>query len=252
VVVTDKCGLPATSAEFLIGVDGGDCNGNGMADGFDVALDESIDCNHNGRPDECEQAFVELASPALSPLGAGYFHFWTLTNPIEPLADVTLHLSAVGDLDEAGEYVLLALNGIPLEPRFVMDGSDCPRSPDMADLAIARGAWLDAVGDGDAMFMLSASTEVAPFQCRPTFLGIAVAYQGVAPLDVDADGEIDTCEPGHVTGDLNADNVVNGFDLALLLGSWGPCQEPLTCPADLNGNGVVNGIDLATLLGNWS
>jgi hypothetical protein len=57
-------------------------------------------------------------------------------------------------------------------------------------------------------------------------------------------------EPGPppVTGDLNADGVVNGDDLGMLLGAWG--QE--NSPADLNGDGTVDGIDLGELLANWT
>ncbi|MBL9121115.1 MAG: glycoside hydrolase [Phycisphaerae bacterium] len=46
--------------------------------------------------------------------------------------------------------------------------------------------------------------------------------------------------------DLNCDGVVNGADLAILLGAWG------TPSADLNGDGTVNGADLAILLGAWT
>ena len=49
--------------------------------------------------------------------------------------------------------------------------------------------------------------------------------------------------------DLTGDRVVNGADLAALLGAWGPCIG--SCPADLTGDGVVNGADLAALLGAW-
>ena len=49
--------------------------------------------------------------------------------------------------------------------------------------------------------------------------------------------------------DLTGDRVVNGADLAALLGAWGPCSG--SCPADLTGDGVVNGADLAALLGAW-
>ena len=52
-----------------------------------------------------------------------------------------------------------------------------------------------------------------------------------------------------VPGDLDGDGVVDGADLGLLLGSWGPCPG---CPADLNGDGVVDGADLGLLLGSWS
>jgi hypothetical protein len=53
------------------------------------------------------------------------------------------------------------------------------------------------------------------------------------------------------SADLNGDGDVDGFDLALLLGAWGPCKAGPACPADLDGNGVVNGIDLAMLLAAW-
>lgn len=62
------------------------------------------------------------------------------------------------------------------------------------------------------------------------------------------------CDPGASSScpaDQNEDGVVNGFDLAQLLGSWGPCLIPTGCEADLDDNGVVNGVDLALLLGAW-
>lgn len=48
--------------------------------------------------------------------------------------------------------------------------------------------------------------------------------------------------------DLTADGAVNAADLALLLGSWGPCQG---CAADLNPDDTINAADLALLLGAW-
>lgn len=51
------------------------------------------------------------------------------------------------------------------------------------------------------------------------------------------------------SSDLNNDGVVNGVDLAILLGLWGRGGE--TC-ADLNGDGIVDAADLAILLGHWS
>lgn len=47
--------------------------------------------------------------------------------------------------------------------------------------------------------------------------------------------------------DLNGDMLVDGLDLALLLGQWGGSGS-----ADLNADGTVDGIDLSTLLGAWS
>ena len=65
-------------------------------------------------------------------------------------------------------------------------------------------------------------------------------------LSADLSGNGTTKGP---TGDLNGDCVVDGTDLAIVLGSWGPCAG---CPADINGDGIVDGTDLAVVLGNWS
>lgn len=46
--------------------------------------------------------------------------------------------------------------------------------------------------------------------------------------------------------DLNGNGVIDGADLAILLGEWGWPGN-----ADLNGDGVVNGSDLAIVLGAW-
>ncbi len=58
--------------------------------------------------------------------------------------------------------------------------------------------------------------------------------------------------------DFDNDGAVGPFDLAVLLGSWGPCPEPCaagdpaeTCPADLSGDCTVGPLDLAQLLGAW-
>jgi hypothetical protein len=70
--------------------------------------------------------------------------------------------------------------------------------------------------------------------------------------------------------DLTRDGIINGLDLALLLGAWGACPSTLPgppvrsggvsltspasarfCPADLNADGIVSGFDLAILLGAW-
>ena len=48
--------------------------------------------------------------------------------------------------------------------------------------------------------------------------------------------------------DLDGDGAVGAPDLAILLGSWGPCEG---CPADFDGDGMVNAPDLAQLLGAW-
>lgn len=54
-------------------------------------------------------------------------------------------------------------------------------------------------------------------------------------------------------GDANGDGVVNGQDIAIVLGAWGPCAGGTSgCDGDLNDDGVVDGSDIAIVLGNWS
>jgi len=43
---------------------------------------------------------------------------------------------------------------------------------------------------------------------------------------------------------------VNGADLSIILGFWGPCSSS-DCMPDLDGDGVVGGADLTLILGNW-
>jgi hypothetical protein len=60
--------------------------------------------------------------------------------------------------------------------------------------------------------------------------------------------------PGLPPGnpDLNQDGAVNGDDLGLLLGAWGPCPTSGPCNADLDRNGSVDADDLGRLLAAWT
>jgi hypothetical protein len=55
--------------------------------------------------------------------------------------------------------------------------------------------------------------------------------------------------------DLDGNGIINGFDLAILLGQWTGAGAYAPCPphknADLNGDCKINGFDLAILLGLW-
>jgi hypothetical protein len=83
--------------------------------------------------------------------------------------------------------------------------------------------------------------------------GVAAVYHGGAPVGsytiVSGTGVNWDAPVSTTPGDLNGDGVVDGADLGLLLGAWGPC--PSGCLADLNGDGTVDGADLGLLLGNW-
>jgi hypothetical protein len=67
-------------------------------------------------------------------------------------------------------------------------------------------------------------------------------------VDTDNDGIPDGCDVPECPVDLNGDLVIDGGDLAIILGSWGSC---VACEADLDDDGVVGGSDLALVLGSW-
>jgi len=70
-----------------------------------------------------------------------------------------------------------------------------------------------------------------------------VAFGKSAPVALDA-AEIQF-NPNNAA-DLNGDGMVDGADLAILLGNWGG-----TGIGDLNHDGIVNGADVALLIGSW-
>jgi len=53
--------------------------------------------------------------------------------------------------------------------------------------------------------------------------------------------------PPAIPADINNDGVVNGVDLAILLGAWGSANAA----ADIDNDGIVAGSDLALLLAAW-
>ena len=78
------------------------------------------------------------------------------------------------------------------------------------------------------------------------FIRIRVASDAASVPEVDA---VVAVRAVRMLADMNNDQRVNGSDLGVLLGAWGPCDD---CPADLNHDGHVGGSDLGILLGNWS
>ena len=78
------------------------------------------------------------------------------------------------------------------------------------------------------------------------------ARNGAIDQDVligDFDVAVDTTCPGS-PADLNGDCRVDGGDVGVLLGAWGPCGGPF-CVGDIDGNGAVDGGDIGALLGSW-
>jgi hypothetical protein len=60
--------------------------------------------------------------------------------------------------------------------------------------------------------------------------------------------------PGCCPADINDDNQVNVNDLLAVVGNWGACVNPNSCPADVappGGDDAVNIADLLAVIANW-
>lgn len=85
----------------------------------------------------------------------------------------------------------------------------------------------------------------------PPALYVAGDFQtagGFASPGIARWGRCATC-----AGDIDGSGLVDGGDLAVILGQWGPseCAAPIPCPGDLDGSGAIDGSDLAIVLGAW-
>jgi hypothetical protein len=119
------------------------------------------------------------------------------------------------------------------------------------------GTWFPSAGyagdvgwTGNPEFDVSAAhiawVKITPFdEGRDTWVDETVPNLAWAGPD-EYPTPIDPMAP--IEGDLNGDELVNGNDLAILLGSWNTTNEV----ADIDGSGIVNGADLARLLSNWT
>ena len=124
---------------------------------------------------------------------------------------------------------------------------------DLVTLAVPAGPSrvasirLDSPDFGFWTFLLGATVEPTA-DCNGD--GISDFSQVATGELLDNDGDLlpDECECARF--DLNDSGAVDGGDLSVLLGFWGPTGTVLP-RADIDRDGMVNGYDLAQLLANW-
>jgi cysteine-rich repeat protein len=222
---------------------GSDCNNNGLDDGLDIANGTSVDCNANQVPDECDIASGISEDCDGGPVGD------------RSTGDAMLNSFCAGCHGDTGS----GGSGLP---------GPSLRNKTRVDLAAKLYSPTDHPGGAFNEFT---QTDLANLEA---FLGDAGAYgrpDGVpdecdtlqdcdkdgtsdgceleagTQVDLDWNGVPDDCEEISCPGDTNNDGVVDGTDLASVLGFWGSDDEA----TDINGDGVVDGTDLAILLGGW-
>jgi hypothetical protein len=182
-------------------------------------------------------------------LGAGGREVWAFSDYFEIRPD-----ARIGDLPPTVDLLTPRpgdsfVGGTVVSIAWSASDDDAVRSLDIQASFDGGRTWHTIAEDlpGSATgfdWLLPPSTGIADVRVR--VIARDLRFQNSA----DGDQVVFSITPGDgaPTGDLNGDGTVGPADLAILLGSWGPCDG---CPADLDGDGIVDAADLAILLGNW-
>lgn len=118
------------------------------------------------------------------------------------------------------------------------------------NLANADQEDCDDDGIGDVCALADCGNEPACDDCNCNDLPDGCDIASGDSLDNNKDGIPDECEGcGVCPTDTDKDCVTAAFDLAQLLGQWGPI-DPGNC-LDANADFFIDAFDLATLLGTW-
>ncbi len=184
--------------------------------------------------------FGDLAYPG----GVAGLHFQE-GGSIQVSADGQTWIAVSGEADgglptmaflDAGPYQTFA-GDIPADPAIAVDPAITPDTL----IGLEYSQLQDAYGGGCGGTRVDLASAGVPFA---RFVRISVSVN--APLVPEIDAVVAVRHEG-APADLNADGVVDGADLGILLGAWGSASH-----ADLDGSGAVDGADLGALLGGWS
>ncbi|MCH8878584.1 MAG: hypothetical protein IID34_01725 [Planctomycetes bacterium] len=169
-----------------------------------------------------------------------------------PMVAGSCYLIRVGGWDDKDQGVGTLL----IDPQCgaCCQGDTCIDSQDSQECTDAGGAFQGVgsacvVGGGDIDCTITGA-------CCTTGGGCAqMTSQGCAEQSGDYQGDGIACDPdpcgcGDCPTDVNDDGETGPFDLAFLLGNWGPFGPDAQC-LDANFDDIIGPFDLAFLLGNW-
>jgi hypothetical protein len=127
---------------------------------------------------------------------------------------------------------------------FLDDGSTSPPT------VITSGPWPGELTLGVTTHVLTTPVDEGGLSLTLVGAGPGSFFNGNNLIQGVQLWKIDDGAP-KCQADLTRDDLVDGNDLAIVLGQWGDCTASVGCPADMNDDGVVDGNDLTIILGAW-
>ena len=208
-----------------------DCNDNGQDDADDIKTGTSDDCNGNNIPDECEADCNANGQPDACDIEQGVSDDCNgdyIPDECDPFPPIIEQPEDQGAEPGDSTYFLTITEGDGLTYQWLHDGVEL---------------------EDDERIFGSQDFFLVIFEVIPKDAGV---YECV--ITDQFSGCTNTTDPATLTvlqlcpADFDDNGSVGPFDLAILLGNWGPNPDH---PADLNADGTVNAYDLALLLGHW-
>lgn len=190
-----------------------DIDGDGRAEALTVTSAGSLDITS---PINFATSSIQLNRP-LSAIAAGSLDAQAGPEIIiatgGPTPEIMI-LRAIANSENFGRFVLEVVSIVPLDRKAPA-------------IAIGQGGTRQE-GQPTLSLALDPAEQIDP----------AINLVGVETLPI----------PPCNQADFSGDGMVNGTDIGILIGAWGPCGD---CPQDLSGNGVVDAEDLGLLFSLW-
>lgn len=222
---------------------GTDCNGNGLDDSLDIANGTSSDCNNNDVPDECDIAAGISEDCDGGPIGS------------RPVGENMIASFCAGCHGSSGSGGA-GLPGPNIRNKTRTELADKLYTPTdhpggaFNEFTQDDFANLEAfLGDNGSIGRPDGVPDECGVQddCNGNGISDGCELAEGTQVDMDWNGIPDDCEEDPCPADLNDDGVVDGSDLAGILGFWGSSDPAY----DISGDGIVDGTDLSLVLGAW-